>query len=151
MPDLLKEKVYSNIKQTKIIIPAKLQTAGGRFWPKFLKALAKRTRKSTQVFDLRSACVSFGHPLVWLATHLRRLRSSSNLDASRRTLSQFGHPTQVDTSWSKVNWICIKFTAVCDLRELASRLANPFGRPGASPYASSGFANLGWLASNILV
>ena len=32
---------------------------------KFLyKALAKRTRKSTQVLDLRSTCVSFGHRLA---------------------------------------------------------------------------------------
>ena len=29
-----------------------------------LKALAKRTRKSTQVLDLRSTFVSFGHPLA---------------------------------------------------------------------------------------
>ena len=30
----------------------------------WLKALAKRTRKSTQVLDLRSTCVSFGHRLA---------------------------------------------------------------------------------------
>ena len=49
--------------------------------------------------------------------------------------------TQVFTV-SQVNCICVKFTAFCDLGELASGLANPFVHPGASPYASSGFANL---------
>ena len=38
-----------------------------------------------------------------------------------------------------------EFTPFCDLRELASRLANLFGFP--SPYTSSGFANLRRLVS----
>ena len=37
------------------------------------KALAKRTRKSMQVLDLRPTCVSFGHPLAATYTDLRRL------------------------------------------------------------------------------
>ena len=35
------------------------------------KVLAKRTRKSTQVLDLRSNCVSFGHPLASTCIDLR--------------------------------------------------------------------------------
>ena len=35
------------------------------------KALAKRTRKSTQVLDLRSTCVSFGHPLALTLVELK--------------------------------------------------------------------------------
>ena len=31
-----------------------------------LKALAKLNRKSTKIFNLRSACVSSGHPLAWI-------------------------------------------------------------------------------------
>ena len=37
------------------------------------KALAKQTRKSTQVLDLRSTCVSFGHPLASTCHDLRGL------------------------------------------------------------------------------
>ena len=37
---------------------------------------------------------------------------------------------QVDTSWSQVNCICVKFTAFLRLAwTVASRLANPFGHP----------------------
>ena len=53
--------------------------------------------------------------------------------------SLFGHSTQVDTSWLQVNCICVKFTAFCDLCELANRSVCP---PSASPYTRSGFANL---------
>ena len=47
-------------------------------WPKpngtfESKALAKRTRESTQVLDLRSTCVSFGHPIASTCIDLRRL------------------------------------------------------------------------------
>ena len=49
-------------------------------WPNGLK----RTPKSAQVLDLRSTCVSFSHPLVSTCIDLRRLWSSSNLDASSR-------------------------------------------------------------------
>ena len=41
------------------------------------KALAKRTRKSTQVLDLRLTCVSFGHPLVTTCDDLRALALTS--------------------------------------------------------------------------
>ena len=39
------------------------------------------------------------------------------------SFSPFGHPTQVD------KLIGSEIRTFCDLRELASRLANPFGRP----------------------
>ena len=41
------------------------------------KALAKRTRKSTQVLDVRSTCVSFGHPLASTCINLRGLAWTS--------------------------------------------------------------------------
>ena len=82
------------------------------------KALAKRTRKSMQVPNLGfvwpSTCVDFGQ------VEIRR-----KVDAS---FSPFGHPTQVGTSWSQVNCMCGIYD-FCDLRELASRLANLFGHP----------------------
>ena len=63
------------------------------------KALAKRTRKSTQVLDLRSqlafrlatllrrlalTCIDFGRAQIW-----------TQVDSS---ILSFGHPAQVDTS-----------------------------------------------------
>ena len=104
-----------------------------------LKALAKRTRKLTQVLDLRSTCVSFGHPLASTCIDLRRLAWTcvdfgraqiwTQVDAS---FLPFGHPAQVNTSWSQVI-CCYKNAFINDMREiygflwLASRLANPFG------------------------
>ena len=93
--------------------------------------------KSTQVLDSCSTCVSFGHPLAWTCIDLRWLWSSSNLDASRRKFLPFGHPAQVDTSWSQV--ICCYKNALtndmheiygfCDLRFVnLRRLASPFGQ-----------------------
>ena len=67
-------------------------------------------RKSTRVFDLRSTCVSFGHPLALTCVDFGRAQIR----------------TQIDTSWSQVICICVKFIC-CDLCELVSWLANPFG------------------------
>ena len=68
-------------------------------WP---NGLASR-RKSTQPFDLPPTCVSFGHPLAFTCIDFGR---ASNSYESRPS----GQPTQVDTSWSQVNCICVKFT-----------------------------------------
>ena len=90
------------------------------------KALAKRTRKSPQVLDLRSTCVSFGHPLALTCDDLRWVWSSSNLYASRRKSSPFGQPTQVDTNWSQVNfvWNLRPYATCVNLRvDLRIRLA----------------------------
>ena len=67
--------------------------------------------------------LAFNRP--WLALTLVELKYTQ-VDA---TFSPFDHPTQVDTIWSKVNYIYVKFTTFCDLRELAIRLANPCGHP----------------------
>ena len=66
--------------------------------------------------------------LVWSPTcvDFGRAQIPTQVDVS---FSPFGHPTQVDTNWSQVNCISVKFTTFCDLRELARRLANQFGRP----------------------
>ena len=65
--------------------------------------------KLTQVFDLRSTCVLLGHPLVLTLVELKLV----------------GKSRQIDRKSS-----CVKCTTFCDLRELASRLANPpFGHP----------------------
>ena len=88
--------------------------------------------------------------------HLVRMRSTSQqletlqnikqLEKNRKNtenFSPFDHRTQVDTSWSQVICICVKFTTFCDLRaDLRIRLVTL-----VNPYASSGFSNLRWLAS----
>ena len=60
-------------------------------WP---NGLASR-RKSRQVLDLRSTCVSFGHPLALTCVDLGRAQIRTQVDAC---FSPFGHPTQVDTT-----------------------------------------------------
>ena len=86
-------------------------------WPKIYisdRPLALSTgHTDSQVdasFQLATTCVDSGR------AQIRR-----QVDASK--FSQFGHTTQVDKRWSQVNCIGVKFTASCDLRELASRLA----------------------------
>ena len=63
------------------------------------KALAKRTYKLMQVLDLRSTCVSFDHQLVWTCVNFGRAQIWTQVDAS---FLPFGHPVQVNTSWSQV-------------------------------------------------
>ena len=59
--------------------------------------------------------------------------SSDNFGWTRTQVNarflSFGHPRKVDTSWSQVIYVCVKLGTFCDLRELASRLANPFVHP----------------------
>ena len=43
-----------------------------------VKPLVKRTRKSTQVFDFRSTCVSFGHPLALTLVELNSFTPESD-------------------------------------------------------------------------
>ena len=83
--------------------------------------LAKRTQNSTQAnascrraFDLRSTCVSFDHPLALTSmVELKFYSPRTQVDAS---YSAFGHLRQVDTSWSQVNCICVKFATCVNLR-----------------------------------
>ena len=65
-------------KDEKIVTPSVSPSPLQSFSTLYLKALAKRNRKSTQVnaslrlaFDLRSTCISFGHPLAWTCDDLR--------------------------------------------------------------------------------
>ena len=95
-------------------------------------ALTKRTRKPTQVN------LSF---VFRLATYLRRLAIMTCVDFGRAQIrtqvdasfSLFGHPTQVDTNISQVNYMYVKLRFFnlffCNLREHASLLENPFGHP----------------------
>ena len=95
------------------------------------KALAERTRKSTQ-----------GNVSFWLASNWRFVWPPTCVDFGRAQIrtqvnvsfSPFGHPMQVDTqkSWLQV----VKFTTFC----------KSVWPPFASPYGSSGFANLRRLA-----
>ena len=99
----------------------------GTAFPSF-KPLAKRTRKSAQVNASFRLAFRLAIHLRWLAltsVGFGRVQIRTQVDAR---ISPLGHPTQVDTSWSQVSCICVKFTTFCDLRELASRLANPFGQ-----------------------
>ena len=99
------------------------------------KKRAKRIRKFSTCVDML---------FVWQYLH-RRTMTCVNFGRSQIRIqvdahfSLFGHSTQVDTSWLQVNCICVKFTAFCDLCELANRSVCP---PSASPYTRSGFANL---------
>ena len=63
---------------------------------------------STQVFDLRSTCVSFGHPLALTCDDLRWLWSSSNSYARRRKVFAVWPP--------KASRHETKFRTLCDLR-----------------------------------
>ena len=49
--------------------------------------------------------------LAWNCDHFGWAQINSQVDAS---FSPFGHPTQVDTSWSLVICICVKCTTFCD-------------------------------------
>ena len=75
---------------------------------------SRRKSMATHLRGLATTCVGF-----------TRTQIRSQVDAS---FSPFGHPTstQIDR---KVNCICVKFAIFSNLRELASRLANPFGHP----------------------
>ena len=107
-------------------VPLVLQRGARQLLLIITKALAKETRKSTEVIHSRSTYFSFVHPSAWTCVDFGRAQIYTQVDAS---FSPFGHPMQVDTSRSQVHCIYVKFTAFYDLRELASRLANPFGHP----------------------
>ena len=102
-----------------------------------------RTRKSTQVSDLRSTCVSFDQ-LATTCVDFGRAPIWTQVDAS---FLPFGHPAQVDTSWSQVI-CCYKNVVTNDIREIYGflRLANPFGHLRKST-PSSDFVDLRRLAS----
>ena len=116
--------------------------------PRPNQTLAKRTQLASQ--RKFSTCVQLAFRLAthlpWLVTtcdEFSRAQIRTQVDAS---FSAFRHPTQVDTSWSQVNCICVKFMtfATCvnlwaDLwiclathrksaRKLWFRFASPFGR-----------------------
>ena len=108
--------------------------------------MAKRTRKSTQVLNLRwhlrfvwpptcvdlhrlsTTCVDFDRAQIWTQVHASFL--------------PFGHPAQVDTYKPMIR---VKFTDFCDLRaDLRIRLA--IGSQ-VKFVGNFWFANLRWLAS----
>ena len=62
---------YYLISETMVSLG--IQQINNTGWVQSFKPLAKRTRKSTRVLDLRPTCVSFGHPLAWTCIHLRGL------------------------------------------------------------------------------
>ena len=93
------------------------------------KALDKRTHKSTEIFDLHSTLFHVTNRVPWLAMTCVDFGWVQIHVQFNARFSAFGHPTQVNTSLLQVNFLCLKFTTFCNLHELASRLANPFGRP----------------------
>ena len=95
------------------------------------QALAKRNRKSSQVFNLRWTCILPRNPLAWTCVYLKLIRTQGYA-----SFSPFGHPTQIGTSWLQVVCICMKFTA--RLAWTCESIWTPF----ASPYISLGFVNL---------
>ena len=87
----------------------------------------------SQVSDLCSTCVSFGHPLALIRTQVGA------------GFSPFGHPTQVDISWSQVNCIYVKFTAFLRL----ALTCEPACESVWPPFASQRFSYL-WLFFKVL-
>ena len=83
-------------------------------FPRF--ALAKR--KSTQIFELRSTCISFGHPATFV--DFRQLWSSSNSYASRRKFFTVWPPNA--TRHKLIASHLWNFQLSVTLRELMSRL-----------------------------
>ena len=81
-------------------------------------------------FNLRfvwpPTCVDL-HRLAWTCVDFGRAQIWTQVDAS---FLPFGHPAQVDTSWSQVI-CCYKNALTNDMREIYGflRLANPFGHP----------------------
>ena len=76
------------------------------------KTLAKRTRKSTPLDA--NVRLAFNLRFVWPLTCVNVRVVFSPLATQSR---------------SQVSYICVEFTTFCDLRDFASRLASPFGRP----------------------
>ena len=112
-------------------------------WPNGLASQRKTSvrlafRWTSHLRCLACTCVDFG-----------RAQIRTQVDAS---FSPFGHPTQVDPSWSQVNCIWLKFTTFCNLWTWAwtwtcEPPCESVWPPIVSPYASSGFVNLRRLAS----
>ena len=119
-------------------------------WPNGLAS----PQNSTQVFDLRSTCVSFGYPLAlpcggitMTCVDFGRTHIRTQVDAR---FSHFGHPTQVDASWSQVDASQQYRREIHDFLRLAwtcEPTCESVWPPIASPYARSGFENLCRLAS----
>ena len=91
----------------------------------WIKPLAKRNVNA-------SFRLAFNLRFVWRPTcvDVRWLWSSryiwTQVDARFHC---FATQRKLIASWSQVICICVKVLTFCDLRELASRLTNPFGHP----------------------
>ena len=116
------------------------------------KALAKRTRKSAQVLDLRFVwpliCIDLRR-LAWTCVDFGRVQIWTQVDSSFFTVwppSASRHkliPSNL-LLWKRINQLYawnLRLFATCE--PTCESVWPPF----ASPYASSGFANLRWLAS----
>ena len=84
-----------------------------------------------RAFHLATCCST----CIDLRRLARTLVELKFMHASRRKFLPFGHPRQVDISWSQVMCISVKFTTFCDLawtcdRQVRDRrwLASPFGQ-----------------------
>ena len=90
------------------------------------KPLAKRTRKSTQVFELRSSCVSFVHPRAWTQFARKSTQVFHRLATQRKS-------TQVDCKWLyyMIQWnlqlfvTCVNFRADLRIRLATLRKSVP--------------------------
>ena len=109
-------------------------------------ALAKRSRKKTQVENLALLATPFGQPCVhlrWLAMTCAHFGRDQICTQVKARFSPIGHPTQVNASWvtsinlllaneiqdmSALKWV------FCDLRVLVRKLASPFGHPAQASF-----------------
>ena len=99
---------------------------GGRLrgMPSFVKPWTNGGASQCKFLTCVQLAFHLATPLHWLALTLVALKF-----VRKFFVFLGGHPMHVDTSWLQDNWICMKFTTFCNLCELATRLANPFGHP----------------------
>ena len=102
-------------------------------WP---NGLASR-RKSTQVFDLRSTCVSFGHPLALTCVELKFVPKPTQIFYR---LATHRKSTQVDRKSTVYAWNLRLFATCVNLRILLATHRKSIRK--------FWFASLPWLASS---
>ena len=99
-------------------------------------ALAKQTRKSSQVFNLYSTCILPGHPLAWTCVYFGR--SQINSHPRRRKFFTVWPPNTNRCKWIASHLYLREIFGLLRPALISESIWTPF----ASLYASSGFANL---------
>ena len=96
------------------------------------QALAKRTNKSSQVFNWRSTCIFPGHPLAWTFVYFGR--SQINSHPKRRKFFTVWPPNTNRHKFIASHLYLFQIYGLLRLAWTCESIWTPF----ASPYASSG-------------